>query len=74
MHISLNGLDAKFEQIRGEILKRDPVLDLEETYVYVRCDSVHQDALNGELEHSELFAMVARRVKYQQPQTHPKLD
>ena len=69
MHIFLNGLDAEFEQIRGEILKRDPVLDLEETYVYVRRDSVRQAALNGELEHSELSAMVARRVKYQQPQT-----
>ncbi|KAG6768647.1 hypothetical protein POTOM_027574 [Populus tomentosa] len=32
VHIFLNGLDEEFEQIRGEILKRDSVLDLEETY------------------------------------------
>ena len=40
VHIFLNGLDVEFEQIRGEILRRDPVLDLEETYAYVRRDSV----------------------------------
>uniref|UniRef100_A0A2N9IBP1 Integrase catalytic domain-containing protein n=1 Tax=Fagus sylvatica TaxID=28930 RepID=A0A2N9IBP1_FAGSY len=72
VHIFLNGLDAEFEQIRGEILRRDPVLDLEETYAYVRRDSVRRAALNGEPEHSELSAMVARRVKYQQLQINPK--
>ena len=59
-HIFLNGLDAEFEQIRGEILRRDPILDLEETYAYVRRDFVRRAALNGELEHSEPSAMVAR--------------
>lgn len=29
VHIFLNGLDAEFEQLRGEILRKDPVLDLE---------------------------------------------
>ena len=67
VHIFLNGLDAEFEQIRGEILRRDPVLELEETSAYVR-----RAALNGEPEHSEPSAMVARRVKYQQRQTNPK--
>jgi hypothetical protein len=74
VHIFLNGLDAEFEQIRGEILRRDPTLDLEETYAYVRRDSVRRAALNGEPEHSEPSAMVARRVKYQQLQTNPKPD
>jgi len=60
VHIFLNGLDAEFEQIRGEILRRDPTLDLEETYAYVRRDSVRRAALNGEPEHSESSAMVAR--------------
>ena len=40
VHVFLNGLDVDFEQIRGEILKRDPVQDLEETYAYVRHDSI----------------------------------
>ena len=64
VNIFLNGLDAKFEQIRGEILRRDVVLDLEETYAYVHRDSVCRAARNGEPEHSEPSTMVARRVKY----------
>jgi hypothetical protein len=40
VHIFLNGLDEEFEQIHGEILRRDYVLDLEEIYAYVRRDSV----------------------------------
>ena len=43
---------------------RDPVLDLEETYAYVRRDSVHRAALSGEPKHLEFSAMVAHRVKY----------
>ncbi|XP_068636146.1 uncharacterized protein [Aristolochia californica] len=34
VHIFLNGLDAEFEQVRGEILRKDPILDLEEAYAY----------------------------------------
>ena len=45
---------------------RDPILDLEETYVYVCRDFVRRAAPNGEPGHSELSTMVARRVKYQQ--------
>ncbi|RVX21807.1 hypothetical protein CK203_001039 [Vitis vinifera] len=77
VHIFLNGLDAEFEQIRGEILRRDPALDLEETYAYVHRDSVCRAALNGELEHLESSAMVAHRAnraKNQQSQTNPKPD
>ncbi|KAH0781796.1 hypothetical protein KY290_001394 [Solanum tuberosum] len=36
VHIFLNGLDAEFDQVRGEILRKDPKLDLESTYAYVR--------------------------------------
>ena len=77
VHIFLNRLDAEFEQIRGEILIRDPALDLEKTYAYVRRDSVRRVALNGEPKHLESSAMVAHRAnqtKNQQSQTNPKLD
>ena len=74
VHIFLNGLDADFEQIRGEILRKDPALDLKETYAYVRHDVVRRAALNGEREYSESAAMVARRGKPHQSQTHPKPD
>lgn len=74
VHIFLNGLDADFEQIRGEILRKDLALDLEATYAYVRRDVVRRAALHGEPEHSEFAAMVARRGKPSQSQTHSKLD
>ncbi|KAF9662911.1 hypothetical protein SADUNF_Sadunf18G0103600 [Salix dunnii] len=67
VHIFLNGLDEEFEQIRGEILRRDSALDLEETYAYVRRDSIRRNTLNGEPGHLEPSAMIARRSKYQRP-------
>ena len=60
MHIFLNGLDTKFKQIQGEILRKDPALILEETYVNVHRDYIHRAALNGKSKHSESSAMVAR--------------
>ncbi|KAJ8768637.1 hypothetical protein K2173_023541 [Erythroxylum novogranatense] len=36
VHIFLSGLGAEFDQVRGEILRKDPKLDLENTYAYVR--------------------------------------
>jgi hypothetical protein len=36
VHIFLNGLDPVFEQVRGEILREDPKLDLKSAYAYVR--------------------------------------
>ncbi|XP_068638542.1 uncharacterized protein [Aristolochia californica] len=63
VHIFLNRLDAEFEQVRGEILKKDPILDLEEAYAYVRRDSVRRTTLNNEVDRVETSAMVARRGK-----------
>ena len=36
VHIFLSGLDLEFDQVRGEILRKDPKLDLESSYTYVR--------------------------------------
>ncbi|XP_061338432.1 uncharacterized protein LOC133285237 [Gastrolobium bilobum] len=36
VHIFLSGLDSDFDQVRGEILRKDPKLDLENSYAYVR--------------------------------------
>lgn len=74
MHIILNGLDAEFEQIQGEILRKDPILDLEETYEYVRRDSIRKATINNEPNLSESSAMVARRAKPQQWQNTLKPD
>ncbi|XP_068668949.1 uncharacterized protein [Aristolochia californica] len=63
VHIFLNGLDAEFEQVCGEILRKDPILDLEEAYAYVRRDSVRRTTLKSEVDRVETSAMVARRAK-----------
>uniref|UniRef100_A0A6N2KLX5 Uncharacterized protein n=1 Tax=Salix viminalis TaxID=40686 RepID=A0A6N2KLX5_SALVM len=36
VHIFLSGLDSVFDQIRGEILRKDPKLELENAYAFVR--------------------------------------
>ncbi|XP_068655735.1 uncharacterized protein [Aristolochia californica] len=63
VHIFLNGLDVEFEQVRGEILRKDPILDLEEAYAYIRRDSVHRTTLHNEVDRIETSAMVARQAK-----------
>lgn len=60
VHIFLTRLDGKFEKIRGEILRKKSVSDLEECYFIVRREAVHRCTLKGEFENSEASAMVAR--------------
>jgi hypothetical protein len=60
VHIFLNGLDVEFEQIQGEILRKDPILVLEEAYAYVRCDAVRKITLKNETDHDESSTMMAR--------------
>ncbi|KAJ8618440.1 hypothetical protein MRB53_014626 [Persea americana] len=74
VHIFLNGLDAEFDQLRGEILRKDPVLDFEDTYAYVRRDAIRRTVLNGEFDQSESSAMVARRSNPKQWRTNPKQE
>jgi len=60
VHIFLNGLDAEFEQIQGEILRIDLILVLEEAYAYVYCDTVRRITLKNETDHDESSTMMAR--------------
>jgi len=39
VHIFLSGLDPEYDQIRGEILRKEPKLDLELAYACVRRES-----------------------------------
>ncbi|KAH0765388.1 hypothetical protein KY285_001259 [Solanum tuberosum] len=57
VHIFLVGLDSEFEQIRGEILRKDPVPELEECYSMVRRESIRHATVNGDLEKSEATTM-----------------
>lgn len=82
VHIFLAGLDDNFEQVRGEILRKDPIPDLEECYALVRREDVRRGVMNGQLENAEASAMVIRNrsnqnwsSQYQQDKKkniHPK--
>ncbi|KAL0456479.1 UNVERIFIED_CONTAM: hypothetical protein Slati_0987100 [Sesamum latifolium] len=63
VHIFLNGIDAEFEQIQDEIHRKDPPLDLEETYAYVRHDFIRRTTMNGDSNQSESSALIAHRTK-----------
>ena len=60
MQIFLTGLEGDFEQVRSEILRKDPIPELEECYVLVRREDVRRRVMNGQLENSEASTMVTR--------------
>ena len=62
VHIFLVGLEGDFEQVRGEILRKDPIPELEECYALVRLEDVRCGVMNGQLENSEASAMVTRNL------------
>ncbi|KAJ8768201.1 hypothetical protein K2173_021141 [Erythroxylum novogranatense] len=47
VHIFLSGLDAEFDKVRGEILQKDPKLDLENTYAYVRREAQQRQIMGN---------------------------
>ena len=60
VHIFLAGLEGDFEKVRGEILRKDPIPELEECYVLVRHEDVLHGVMNRQLENYEASAMVTR--------------
>ncbi|OMO81264.1 hypothetical protein COLO4_23681 [Corchorus olitorius] len=60
VHIFLAGLDGMFEQIRGEILRKEPVPDQEDFYAQIRRQASHQAALREDKEIYEATTMVSR--------------
>ena len=82
VHIFLVGLEGDFEQVRSEILRKDPIPELEECYALGRREDVRRGVMNGQLENSKALAMVTRnrsnqnwspqRQKYQKRPIHPK--
>ncbi|KAH0765487.1 hypothetical protein KY285_001358 [Solanum tuberosum] len=57
VHIFLNGLDAKFDQVCGEILRKDPKLDLESAYVSVRREAQQRQTMGSARLIPNSFAM-----------------
>ncbi|KAH9766022.1 hypothetical protein KPL70_002047 [Citrus sinensis] len=50
VHIFLAGLDEEFDQVRGEILRKDIIPDLEECYSLIRREDIRQSKLNKKAE------------------------
>jgi transposase InsO family protein len=71
VHIFLAGLDNEFEQVRGEILRKEPVPELEECYSLVRRESIRHATMNTELEKVEASAMVSRNKSNQKDRVKP---
>ncbi|XP_072062323.1 uncharacterized protein [Arachis hypogaea] len=57
VHIFLAGLNCEFDQIRGDILRKYPIPELEECYSLVRHESVRLTTMKGEPEKPEASAL-----------------
>ncbi|KAK2996779.1 hypothetical protein RJ639_025625 [Escallonia herrerae] len=69
VHIFLAGLDGEFEQVRAEILRKDPIPELEACHALIRRESVRRTKMVEESERTEASAMVTR---YRPSQNQPK--
>ena len=63
VHIFLSGLDSEFDQVHGEILRKDPKLDLESTYMYVRREHQQKQTIGGSRQISESSTMLANQTR-----------
>ena len=61
VHIFLAGLDGDFEQVRGEILRKDPILDFEECYALIRREAVCHARMKAESKNPNTSAMVVQQ-------------
>jgi hypothetical protein len=60
VYIFLGGLDDRFDQVRGEVLRKDPPLGLQASYAYVRREADRKEAMKMEVDKSEHTAMAAK--------------
>ncbi|XLR01631.1 hypothetical protein S83_067829 [Arachis hypogaea] len=74
VHIFLAGLDCEFDQIRGDILRKDPIPELEECYSLVHRESVRLATMKGEPEKPEASALVSRNRSTQHKSNPNQLD
>ncbi|RVW12193.1 hypothetical protein CK203_084240 [Vitis vinifera] len=57
VHIFLTGLDGDFEQVRGEILRKDPLPDLEECYALIRREALRHASMKAESDNPNTSTM-----------------
>ncbi|GKD19153.1 retrovirus-related pol polyprotein from transposon TNT 1-94, partial [Tanacetum coccineum] len=75
VHMFLSGLDNVYDQVRGEILRKDPPLTLEQSYQMVRRCSVHKQVMGTQTPISESLVMALNYKRNQGKETRtPRLD
>ncbi|RVW50417.1 hypothetical protein CK203_107017 [Vitis vinifera] len=57
VHIFLVGLDGDFEQVQGEILRKDPLPHLEECYALIQRETVRHASMKAESDNLDTLAM-----------------
>ncbi|PIN19061.1 hypothetical protein CDL12_08261 [Handroanthus impetiginosus] len=72
VHIFLSGLDPEFDQARGEILRKDPKLDLESTYAYVRREYQQRQTMGSSPLVSESSALLTSQNRHGPPHASSK--
>ena len=60
VHIFLAGLGGDFEQVRGEILCKNPFFDLEKCYALIRREAVRHASMKAEFDNPDTSAMVVQ--------------
>ncbi|RVW31760.1 hypothetical protein CK203_102023 [Vitis vinifera] len=63
VHIFLAGLDGDFEQVRGEILRKDLLPDLEECYALIRREAVRHASMKVEYDNPDTSTMLFAEIK-----------
>ncbi|KAG5545139.1 hypothetical protein RHGRI_017567 [Rhododendron griersonianum] len=74
VHIFLARLDEDFEQVRGEVLRKDSLPVLEECYALIQREAVRRATLNVESENIDSSVMVARNRPNLKLQEQPRLQ
>ena len=72
VHIFLSGLDPEYDQIRGEILRKEPKLDLEAAYACVRRESQQRQVMGFSRLAPENTAMITHQTNEGQVLVLPK--
>lgn len=65
VHIFLAGLDPEFNHVRSEILQKDPPLDLESCYAYVRKDQNQRNTMEELKVEADGMVHLAARNRFQ---------
>ena len=74
VHIFLSGLDSEFDQVCGEILRKDPILNLESTYAYVRKEYQQRQTMGSYRPISKNSAMLANQLDKDRRLDHQPIE